>query len=433
MKPKGLLIAVVLLAVLGGAVWFSNRSRSAKSPDTTGRLLSVPADQIQQIRIKKVTDEVQRLTRETGRWTIAEPKQLAADQDTVEAMVNGLANLNLDKVVDEKASDLTPFGLKTPTLDVEVKRKDGKTDHLLIGDDVPTGSGAYAKLADSPRVVTISSVTKATLDKRIEDLREKRLLPFDPEKLTRLALSAKGQVVEFGKNAQGQWQIVRPVPLRTDSSSVDTLVTKLRDAKLDPFAPEDAAKEFNNGSKVAIVSVTDPSSTQTLEVRRSSTKDVYVKSSLVEGYWKTAADLAEAVEHGINDFRNRKLFEFGFSDPTQIQVQGVTYTKNGDKWMSGSKVMNNTSIQVVIDKMRDLTAGYFAESTKPGEKYLELAVTSDGGKRVEKVTVFRKDTDYWAQREGDNSIYILDIRPTVDLHKAVEEIREVAPEPAKKK
>jgi hypothetical protein len=433
MKPKGLLIAVVLLAVLGGAVWFSNRSRSAKSEDTAGHLLSIPADQIQQIQIKKLTGEVQRITHDTGRWTITEPKQLAADPDTVEAMVNGLANLNLDKVVEEKASDLAPYGLSTPTLDVEVKRKDGKTDRLLIGDDIPTGSGAYAKLANDPRVVTISSVTKATLDKRIEDLREKRLLPFDPDKLTRVSLASKGQVVEFGRNAQGQWQIIRPVPLRTDVSAVEALVTKLKDAKLDPFATEDAAKEFNNGSKVATVSVTDASGTQTLEVRRDSVKNVYVKSSLVEGYWKTSADLAEAVEHGINDFRNRKLFDFGFSDPTQLQIQGVTYTKNGDKWMSGGKVMNNTSIQVVIDKMRDLMAGYFAESTKPGEKYLELSVTSDSGQRVEKVTIFRKDADYWAQREGDNSIYILDIRPTVDLHKAVEEIREATPEPAKKK
>jgi hypothetical protein len=433
MRPKGLLIGVVLLAVLGGAVWWSNRAKSKAPVDTSSKLLSIPADQFQEIRITKLTGEVQRLSRAGGKWTIVEPRLLPADQDAVDGMVSSLGNLTCDRVVEEQAADLAPYGLAKPALEVEIKRKDGKTDRLVVGDDTPTGSGAYAKVASGARIATISSVAKASLDKRIEDLRDKRLLIFDPDKLTRVALAAKGHAVEFGKTGQGQWQIVRPQPLRADNTMVDTLVTKLKDARMDVFATEDAAKAFNGAAKVAVAAVTDMNGTQTLEVRRDSVKNVYVKSSALEGYYKTAADLAEAVEHGINDFRNRKLFEFGFSDPTQLEIQGVTYTKSGDKWTANGKTMNNTTIQVVIDKMRDLLAGTFAESTAAGEKYLDLSVTSDGGKRVEKVTIFRKEADYWARREGDASIYIMDIRPVVDLHKAVEEIKEAPPEPAKKK
>ena len=33
-------------------------------------------------------------------------------------MVSTLANLNADKVVEDKAADLKPYGLDTPTLDV---------------------------------------------------------------------------------------------------------------------------------------------------------------------------------------------------------------------------------------------------------------------------------------------------------------------------
>ena len=37
MKPKGLLIAVVLLAVLGGLIWWSNKKQAtaSKAPATT--------------------------------------------------------------------------------------------------------------------------------------------------------------------------------------------------------------------------------------------------------------------------------------------------------------------------------------------------------------------------------------------------------------
>ena len=48
MKPKGLLIAVVLLAVLGGLVWFSNRKEAAKTTKgtdtTTTKILTIPED-----------------------------------------------------------------------------------------------------------------------------------------------------------------------------------------------------------------------------------------------------------------------------------------------------------------------------------------------------------------------------------------------------
>ena len=63
MKPKGLLIAVVLLAVLGGLTWWSNKNQAdkAKTPaDTATKLLTIPDDQFQEIKIKKVTDEATR-------------------------------------------------------------------------------------------------------------------------------------------------------------------------------------------------------------------------------------------------------------------------------------------------------------------------------------------------------------------------------------
>src|ERR1035437_7168523 len=120
MKPKGLLIAVVLLAVLGGLVWWSNKNRADKSKtpaDTTTKLLTIPDDQFQEIRIKKVTDEVLSLKRENGKWLMTAPKAMAADQDAAGSMVSTLANLNADKVVEEKAAALKPYGLDIPPLD----------------------------------------------------------------------------------------------------------------------------------------------------------------------------------------------------------------------------------------------------------------------------------------------------------------------------
>ncbi len=438
MKPKGLLIAVLLLAVLGGLTWWSNKSQAdkAKTPaDTSVKLLSIPDDQFQEIKITKVTDEVLSLKRENGKWRMTAPQPMAADQDAAGSMVSALANLNADKVVEEKAADLKPYGLDRPTLDVQIVRKDGKTDHLLLGDDTLNGTGAYAKLANNAKVVTVGANTKTSLDKRPDDLRDKRLLTFDSDKLSRVELTAKGPAIEFGKNGQNEWQIVKPRPMRADGSAVDGLVGKLKDAKMDLSAPEptkDAAKQFAAATKVATVTVTDAGGTQTIEVRRDKDKNVFARSSAVEGLYKTNGDLADALEKSVDYFRNKKLFDFGFSDPSKVEVQGKGYAKAGDKWTANGKTMDNLSVQTLIDKLRDLAATKFAEKGG-GEPMVVASVVSNSGKRNEKVSISKQGTQYFAQRDGEPSIYELDSKVVEDLQRAAADVKEAAPEQPKKK
>jgi hypothetical protein len=437
MKPKGLLIAVVLLAGLGGLSWWVNKKPvESKTPgDTATKLLTIPDDHFQEIKIKKLTGELIDLLKDNGKWRITQPQPLAADQDAAGGMVSTLANLSADKLVEEKATDLKAYGLDIPTLDVQVVRKDGKTDRLLIGDDTPTGSGAYAKLANAAdaRVFTVGSTTKTSLDKRPDDLRDKRLIVFDSDKLTRVELQAKGAAVEFGKNGQGEWQILKPRPLRADGSAVDTLIGKLKDTKMD-LSEADAAKKFAAASRLALASVTDAGGVHTLEVHRDKDKNIYAKGSAVDGVYKVAADLGDALDKGLDDFRNKKLFDFGFSDPSKVDLKGVSYAKSGDKWTAGPKTMDNSTVQNLIDKLRDLAATKFVEKGG-GQPVFEAAVTSNSGKRVEKVTISKQGSQYFAQREGEPSIYELDSKAVEDLQKAAADVKEAAaapPAPKKK-
>jgi hypothetical protein len=435
MKPKGLLIAVVLLAVLGGVVWWSNKKQASadKTPDKTTKILAIPEDRIQNIRIKTIAGDTIELSRAGGKWAMTQPKPLAADQEAVSGVLSTFTALNAVKIVEDKASDLHGYGLDIPTLDVTVAKNDGKTNQLLVGSSALDATGYYAVLAGDPRVFLIDNAAKTALDRKPEDLRDKRLMTFDQDKLTRVELQAKGQTLEFGKNGQNEWQIVKPRPLRADSSAIAGLVDKLRDAKLDALElPEDAAKKFATAAKVATATVTDAAGRQTLEIRKDKENDYFAKSSVVEGAWKTAAAVGAAMDKGLDDFRNKKLFDFGFSDPTKVELKGVSYVKSGDKWMSGAKTMDSASVQSLIDKLRDLSASKFSEKAG-GEPAFEAMVTSSDGKRVEKVTVSKQGDQYFAKRDSEPSIYVLEATTVTDLQKAVSEVKEAAPETGKKK
>ena len=435
MSVKGLLIAVVALAVLGGAVWFSNRKekeKAAKPSDNTTKILTIPEDQFKEVKLKKTGGPETVLKKgDDGKWQITEPKPYHADQDAVSSMVTSLASLNADKLIEDKAADLAAYGLSNPSLDVTVVKKDGKSQDLLIGDDTPTSSGAYAKLAGDPRVFTIASFTKSGLDKTPNDLRDKRLLTFDSDKLTRVDLEAKGEAVEFGKNAGGDWQILKPKPLRADNSQVDELIRKLKDAKMDLGTSEEDAKKaasgFASGAKVATASVTDASGTQHLEVRKDKDKNYYAKSSVVEGVYKIQSDLGDGVDKGLNDFRNKKLFDFGWNDPGKVQIGTAVYQKSGDKWTSGSKTMDSATVQALIDKLRDLQAAKLLDAGGGGAAVLEATVTSNDGKRVEKVTITKQGDKYYGRRENEPTVYELDNKAVDDLLKAAGGVKEAAP------
>jgi hypothetical protein len=441
MKPQGLLIAVALLAVLGGGIWYSNKQQAAsasKTPATNEtKILSIPEDQVQDIKIQHANGDAVELSKASGKWRLVQPKDLGADPDASSSLVSALTSVTADKTIEDKATDFAPYGLAAPALHVTIGRKDGKTNEILVGDDTPNNSGAYAKLPNDPHVYTVFSFVKTSLDKSLNDLRDKRLLAFDSDKLTRVELTAKGQSIEFGKNGQNEWEILKPRPLRADSSTVDSLVSKLKDAKMDAtISPDDAKKAaagFASGTKVATVAVTDSSGAQSLEVRKDKDKNYYAKSSAVDGIYKITSDVGDALDKGLDDFRNKKLFDFGFSDPTKLEVNGAVYTKSGDKWMSGAKTMDNTSVQNLIDKLRDLSATKFAEKGG-GDQVFDATVTSNSGKRVEKVTISKQGDQYFAKRESEPSIYIVDAKAVDDLKAAASAVKEQAPSaPAKKK
>jgi len=444
MKFRGLLAAVVVLAALGGAVWWSEKKEKADAgkpaADAPPKILTIPEDQFKQVQLVRKSGETTEVSKASGSWQIVQPKPLAADEASVTSLVSSLASLSSDRLIEDKPSDYSAYGFTSPAERVTITRKDGKVQTLLIGDDTPTGSGAFAKVDGDPRVFTIASYIKTSLDKTSKDLRDKRLLTFNSDKLTRVYLTAKGGPIEFGKNTQNEWQILKPRPLRADGLQVDELVRKLKDAKMDTSGTDEDAKKaiagFSTGTRVAQAAVTDAGGTQQIEVRKDKDKNYYAKSSAVEGIYKVTSDLGDGLDKGLDDFRNKKLFDFGFNDPNKLEIRNgtaqATYQKSGEKWMSGARQMDAPSIQALVDKLRDLTATKFLEFGA-GPPILEATVTSNDGKRTEKVSIWKQGATYQARREGETTVYELDAKAVEDLQKAAGEVKEFQPPKSGKK
>ena len=443
MKNTGLMIAAVVLAALSGVLYWSNRHPASEntakaSIDTPPKILALKQDEISKLEIKKKGGEAVDLAKgDSGKWQITAPKPLGADQEAVSSLLSTVSSLNSERLVEDKASDLNQYGLAQPSIELDITTKDAKRQKLFLGDDAPVGNATFAKLENDPRVFTIASYSKTSLDKSANDLRDKRLLTLDFDKLSQLELVTKKQDIQFGRNKQ-EWQIVKPKPSRADNFQVEEIVRKLRDAKMvTSVADADAKKAaaaFASATQVATAKVTDAASTQELQIRKSKT-DYYAKSTAVPGVYKVSSDVGQGLDKTADDFRNKKLFDFGFDEPGKVELHDGAkvyfFTKGGQDWWSAdSKKLDASTVQPLIDKIRELSASKFVDSgfTSPA---IEVSVTSNEGKRTEKVQVAKSGDTYIAKRENEPALYQLDSSSVTDLQKLAAEVKP-APLPAKK-
>jgi hypothetical protein len=439
MKNSGLIIAAAVLAALTGALYWSNHHPPSEdtakaSLDTPPKILSLKQEDISKIAIRKKGGEELALAKgDAGKWQITAPKPLGADQEAVSSLLSSVSSLNADRLVEDKAADLSQFGLAQPALELDITSKDGKPQKLFLGDDTPAGSAVFAKLDGDPRVFTIASYNKTSIDKTANDLRDKRLLTVDFDKLSQIELATEKQNIEFGRNKQ-EWQIVKPKPLRADNFQVEEIVRKLREAKMDTSSADADVKKtaaaFASGTQVATAKVTDTASTQELQVRKNK-DDYYAKSTAVPGIYKVASDLGKELDKNVDDFRNKKLFDFGYDDPSKIELRdgakAYFLTKGGQDWWSAdSKKMEPSSVQSLLDKIRELSASKFVDSgfTSPA---VEITVTSNDGKRVEKVLISKSGDNYIAKRDNEPALYQLDSSTVADLQKVAADVKPASP------
>jgi hypothetical protein len=436
MKLRGLIVAAIVLAALTGALYWSDRHKPADateaSADVAPKILAVKQADISRFDLKKNgAEQVGGERNSTGQWRITSPMPLAADQSAVSSLLGTFSSLDSERLVDEKASNLAPYGLDAPKLEIDLTEKTNKTHKLLLGDDTPAGNGIYAKLDGDPSLFTIPKFDKTSIDKSANDLRDKRLLTVDPDKISQVDLLAKRQEITFGRN-KDEWQIVKPKPLRADGAEVDGLVRALTDARMEFDASDDqnkTASAFASGTPVATAKVTAESGTQELQVRKNK-DDFYAKSSAVDGIYKIPNTLGQALDKGLEDFRNKKLFDVGFGDPNKIEIRNgsKTYslTRSGQDWWSGSaKKMDPGTVQELIDKLRDLAASKFVDSGSTNT-VVDLTVTSNEGKRVAKVAISKASDSYIAKREDDPTLYQLDSKSVDDLMKSADDLKPAA-------
>ncbi len=365
MKPNTLLIAVLLLAVLGGAVWYT-RENPPEDEDAAPKIVDLEADDIREVTVRQAGEEPVTVVRgEDDEWQFGGDLTIAADDGSVDTMVASLAGLNADRVVSEGVVDWSPYELDEPSLSVSYALEDGGGE-LQFGRATPTGSGVFARLLGDPRLFTVYSYNKTGFEKSPFDLRDKRLLRLDEESITSVTVEAGGRVLEFSQS-DSDWSIERPHKLRADEFTVGDLVRAIRTAEMTEVLHESDEPDstYSFATPLATVTVEDGGGRHELVVAADGDSH-YARSSAQPGVYSVSSTLATSFDKPVDDFRERKLFQFGFTDPENLEIRDrdrlLEIARRDGVWLlasDGDRELENADVQTLLDRVRSLSATGF--------------------------------------------------------------------------
>jgi hypothetical protein len=369
-------MALALLAGMwaGFTYWEKRKGgRSAKTETAPQeKVFPVESSHVQLFTLRPREGEPVTCRREGGKWAIVEPKKLAADESSISGLLNSLTGATVSEVVDEKPVNLKEYGLDRPALSLEVST-DAQPEKftLLLGDETPTGGGIYAQVVGRPRVVTLYSYLKSSLDKKVFDLRDKRAVTLAAGDLQRIEVESKGKRWTLVKNPEGVWDLELPPAVRADRFTTEGLVNRLQNLSIETVVAEDKknAAKYGFGKPELSARLSAPGASQTLLVGKKEGGRYYAVNSALEPVFTLDASFVSELRKDPNDLRDKNLFSFSAYEVKRLEVETpagarVFERQPQNKWKQtapAAKDVPTDKLETLLNNLRDLRAESFPE------------------------------------------------------------------------
>jgi Domain of unknown function (DUF4340) len=193
-------------------------------------VLHVPREAVATLDIKGPEGAYALAKDERDEWSFVRPLRTRAGRWSVDALVGTLANLRMEAVAAEAATDPKPFGLLPPARTVTIGLAGGATRVLEVGNS-PSEGRHHVRVAGSPLVAIVPGALVGDLAKGMGELRAKRLLEVSTYEVEGSDVEAAGtkrvHARTSSKDDQGadvhKWKRTAP-----DAKDLDT--NKVQDA-----------------------------------------------------------------------------------------------------------------------------------------------------------------------------------------------------------
>ena len=165
--------ALVLLALLGGLVWFTEFREQASSDaptenDDRPQIMSFEETNLKQLEVTRGDQRVTVERQDSGDWLL-QPSGQPGDRLRISGLVFRLSTLRANRVAAENPDEYDQFGLSNPNLTATLTLADGSTQALQVGSKAPTETATYVKKPDGGAVYLVSNQLVTDLERMVSE------------------------------------------------------------------------------------------------------------------------------------------------------------------------------------------------------------------------------------------------------------------------
>jgi hypothetical protein len=425
---RRILVLLVLVAALGTYLWVYELPK-AQREGKKEKLLGVDKDAVTTIALAYPDREIE-LHKTDKTWRLVKPIDAPADETVVKGLLSTLTDAEVQRTLDDMPQDLSPFGLDKPTVTARLTLADGsQPPPVSVGKNTAIGGKTYVRKGDQPKLYLTSSSIGFGLNKQVKDLRDKQLIAFQDDDVTRVEIRPQGaEQVTLVRKDKDAW-IVDPGDHPADPTEVRSYLSSLRATRATDFpddAPADLGK-YGLGDPRLVVTVAtgkDGTATQSLllggETTQGSQKQIYAK----RGDQPTVYALGEwsfrTLSKSAGQFRDKTVLGF---DPARVG-RAVLERKDGGTvamaradggWKiegADGKKPKETVISSFLDDLRDLRGSdVAAEPAADLGRFgldapdLRVALTDKDGQAIGTVAAAKHDGKYYVMRTGGEAVF----------------------------
>lgn len=284
MKTKQLLILGAIFVVLVVVVLlFENpfgQSEYEKKVETATPLFpNFDKEQVAKIEIV-ATGETTTLSKQDSNWIVASMSNYPADSEGITELLSKVAEFKNTQRVSNNPEKQAEFEVDSTGVEAKLMDTNDKLlAHLFVGKTTPGFLSSYVRAADSNDVYVAQGYLQSVFDKGERTWKDRTIFDFNKGIVTQLNISSSEETVELRLDAEGTWQMLKPIASAIKQTEVDSLLTTLSGLDTDDFAemPDDLGEYGLDIPESTISAVRNDGITATLHIGNEEDGKFYVK------------------------------------------------------------------------------------------------------------------------------------------------------------
>ena len=427
----------MLIALLGlGAYVYFVELPKAKQDAEKPTVLTFEKEAVDTLTLTYPEREISLQQTAAGEWNLTVPVQAKADDATVNNMLTTLGDEEVTRsLTSQEPTDLALYGLAQPPVVVHLVLQDGTAlPKVSIGKDTPVGFSVYVQKEGDPQLHLTRQAFRLGLTKEVKELRDKTVLPFERDRVTRITINTSETSIVLIKSDAG-WALEQPAPYAVDASAVQTYLSTLEGIRAEDFVEQPLLdlSAFGLDPAHLIVSLRlGEDATRTISVGDEQSVDAgttqrYLKRDDGETLYLVRAGLLKDLGKSVTDFRDKAVVSIPEGKITQVVVTrqggaGFTLSRGQENaWAIDKKAegtLKTATLSQFIADLRELR-GFEIAADNPEDLSLyglddpavSLVATDETGEKL--ATVFlgqttQEETEkHFAMRAGGETVFTL--------------------------